>query len=95
MCTELSVRSVVDAHSPQTVEPSFKLPYEVQELPKYSLTTYGTMTFQELSNLASVSDEMYYLDNVFKMWEEKDNSACIELRQDELWAIPRGCRSLA
>lgn len=65
------MRSVVAARQKRWSLRSSFHPYEIPELPKRSLTTNGTMPFQELSNPASVSEEMYYLDNVFKMWEER------------------------
>lgn len=68
-------------------EPPFPLPYEIPQLPKvysdYEWDDSYPGTFKP-----GLRTEMYSLDDVFELWEGKENPACIELRQDQLWAVP-------
>eukprot|EP00966_Prymnesium_polylepis_P017930 413716-Prymnesium_polylepis.1 len=70
-----------------TLPEGFGLPYEDPPLPKvysdYEWDPDYPGTFKP-----GKREEMYSLQNVFDMWEGKENPACIELRQDELWEVP-------
>ena len=72
---------------PRMLEPPFPLPYEVPPLPKaysdYEWDDSYPGTFKP-----GKREEMYSTQDVFDLWEGKENPACIELRQDELWAVP-------
>jgi hypothetical protein len=69
------------------VEPPFQLPYEIPEIPKaysdYEWDDNYPGTFKP-----GKREENYPLDKVFELWKDRENPAAIELRTDELWAVP-------
>lgn len=69
------------------VEAPFPLPYEMPKqdkvFPDYEWDDDYPGTFKP-----GKRPEMYSLDDVFALWEGKENPACIELPQDELWEVP-------
>mmetsp|Transcript_18229 Transcript_18229/g.38884 ORF Transcript_18229/g.38884 Transcript_18229/m.38884 type:complete len:187 (-) Transcript_18229:263-823(-) len=69
------------------VEPPFPLPFDIPELPK-PFSDYEWDDDYPGTLKPGKREEMYSLDDVFAMWEGKENPACIELRQDELWEVP-------
>ena len=75
-------------HAPLRLqEPPFPLPYEVPEQEKpfadYVWDPDFPGTFKP-----GTRGENYDLDVVLEMWKDKENPACMELPQDELWQVP-------
>jgi len=74
---------------PQLVmqEPPLPLPYEVPPLEKpfadYEWDDSFPGTFKP-----GTRGENYDFDTVLEMWDGKDNPACTELPQDQLWQVP-------
>ena len=73
--------------APRLLEPPFELPYEVPEMPKpfadYEWDPNFPGTFKP-----GTRGENQDLEQVLKDWEGRDNPACMELPQDELWQVP-------
>jgi hypothetical protein len=68
-------------------EPPFPLPYDIPPQPKpfadYEWDDDFPGTFKPGNK-----GENYNLDDVLEMWEGKENPACMELPQDQLWQVP-------
>lgn len=69
------------------MEPPFPLPFEIPDLPK-QYSDYEWDDGYPGTLKPGKREEMYSLEAAFKLWEGKENPACIELRQDELWEVP-------
>ena len=71
----------------QMLEPPFKLPYHVPTLPK----PYADYVWDDAypgTLKPGTREEDWSTDDVFKLWENRDNPNSIQLSSDELWAIP-------
>ena len=75
-------------HAPLRLqEPPFPLPYEVPEQEKPFRRLCLGPRFRHLQ-AGDAHGENYDLDVVLEMWKDKENPACMELPQDELWQVP-------
>ena len=73
--------------APTLLEPPFKLPYDVPPLPKpfadYEWDPSFPGTFKP-----GTRGENADIDEVLERWKDRDNPACMELPQDQLWQVP-------
>ena len=73
--------------APRLQEPPFELPYDVpgyvKPFPDYEWDPSFPGTFKP-----GKRGENQDLEDVLKMWEGRDNPACMELPQDQLWQVP-------
>jgi hypothetical protein len=69
------------------LESPYKLPYDVPSMPKpfadYEWDDSFPGTFKP-----GTRRENYELDDVLEMWEGRENPACVEIPQDQLWQVP-------
>lgn len=69
------------------LEPPFPLPYNVPEMPK-PFSDYEWDPAFPGSFKPGLAGENYDLDVVLEMWEGRENPACMQLPQDQLWQVP-------
>ena len=76
-------------------EPPFQLPYDVPKIPKPFSDYEWDPEFPGTFKPGIKNRENYDLEDVLEMWEGRDNPACMQLPQDQLWQVPLAplCRS--
>jgi hypothetical protein len=72
---------------PRLQEPPFPLPYDVPKMPKPFSDYEWDPTFPGTFK-PGMRGENHDLEDVLAMWEGRDNPACMELPQDQLWQVP-------
>ena len=84
----ISGGAAVRAPSPLLLEvPRSRLPYEVPPMPKPFADYEWDPTFPGTFKPGQ-RGENADLDEVLEEWKDKENPACMELPQDQLWQVP-------
>ena len=74
--------------APRLQEPPFPLPYDVPPQPKPFSDYEWDPTFPGTFKPGTARGENHNLESVLAIWEGKENPACMELPQDQLWQVP-------